>query len=371
MTSDIMNYTIIKNSQSARGHQYCVKLKFENGTEITRRLSGFFPTADKFENETQKFQNKAHLAVLNIIQDLQRSGPPVKGKYQTCDTAMNAYLDHYQDTRKRQRYKFQYHGQHFIKHFGNMRLSRLDDAAARGFAEALIESESNYSFDTVRLAVAFSSGMVEFLRDHDNWSGPNPFHGILRRYAHRFPPPPPRNSRISDEDWARIKTAIQDACYRQAALFIETARCTGLRPEEIYNLDIKNLDRQSASWTFTVTKTKGRTFNRSIAVPPCLITFLDATGVNGSMPSETTTRRHLRKLSTDIGIKLTPKMFRKDFACRMEEAGASPDMINLHQGRAQTGVLYQHYITDPNRAVRLCRPYIDKMFDESEGKSQD
>ena len=63
-------------------------------------------------------------------------------------------------------------------------------------------------------------------------------------------------------------------------------------------------------------------------------------------------------------LKKIPKIFRKDFACRLEEVGTSPDLINLHQGRAQTGVLYQHYIRDPNRAVRLCRPYIQKMFNE-------
>jgi len=38
--------------------------------------------------------------------------------------------------------------------------------------------------------------------------------------------------------------------------------------------------------------------------------------------------------------------------------------INLHQGRSQYGVLHKNYLTEPDRAARLCRPYIARMFGE-------
>ena len=46
----------------------------------------------------------------------------------------------------------------------------------------------------------------------------------------------------------------------------------------------------------------------------------------------------------------------------MEEAGADEGIINAHQGRSQPGVLFKHYITNSDRAVKLCRVYVDRMF---------
>lgn len=80
-----------------------------------------------------------------------------------------------------------------------------------------------------------------------------------------------------------------------------------------------------------------------------------------------TVKRQLGRLREEVGIDIVPKQFRKDFACRMEVAGAGPELINLHQGRGQVGVLFKNYITDMNRAVTLCRPFIDRMFGERRG----
>ena len=51
----------------------------------------------------------------------------------------------------------------------------------------------------------------------------------------------------------------------------------------------------------------------------------------------------------------------------MEAAGADPSLIDLHQGRGQSGVLYKNYLKYPDRAVALCRPYVDRMFGEKTG----
>ncbi len=74
--------------------------------------------------------------------------------------------------------------------------------------------------------------------------------------------------------------------------------------------------------------------------------------------------RQLNKLPEKTGSKITAKRFRKDYAARMEAAGADPGIINLHQGRGQTGVLYKNYVTDMDRAVKLRRAYVDRMFGE-------
>lgn len=81
---------------------------------------------------------------------------------------------------------------------------------------------------------------------------------------------------------------------------------------------------------------------RKIAVPQQIITFLDNEGITGELPlNETTVARQIRNLSAETKIVFTPKTFRKDFACRMEEAGADESIINVHQWRGQSGTLFQ------------------------------
>jgi len=128
---------------------------------------------------------------------------------------------------------------------------------------------------------------------------------------------------------------------------------------------MKHIDRQKCSWTVFVTKKAGRPMYRKIAVPQHIITFLDNEEITGALPLvEITVARQIRKLSAETSIKFTAKTFRKDFACRMEEAGADESIINVHQWRGQTGTLYKNYIKFPDRAVKLCRPYINLMFGE-------
>lgn len=101
-------------------------------------------------------------------------------------------------------------------------------------------------------------------------------------------------------------------------------------------------------------------------MPRRLVVFLANESVTGKLKL-TNVEPLFREARRAAGLPddFTPKTIRKDFAHRMETAGASPDLINLHQGRAQTGVLFQNYLTDPGRAARLCRPYIMEMFGEA------
>ena len=85
---------------------------------------------------------------------------------------------------------------------------------------------------------------------------------------------------------------------------------------------------------------------RRIAIPLSLLTFLDNTGVTGKLPiGESTVRRHLNGLYRETGLKLTAKIFRKDFAHKMEEAGTDESIINLHQGREQILIRYMTVTT--------------------------
>jgi len=168
-----------------------------------------------------------------------------------------------------------------------------------------------------------------------------------------------------------LQARAEQLGYRAASIFMELSRRLGLRINEIAGenekkklhrnpgLDTKNLDRTEKTWTFLVTKTKGRPFWRTIPVHESLIKYLDENKITGIIRAEMS---NLRKQMDALGV--AEGMFRKDFSHRMEAAGASRDMINLYQGRAQNGVLYEHYLTDPDRAVRLCRKYINMMSGE-------
>ena len=98
----------------------------------------------------------------------------------------------------------------------------------------------------------------------------------------------------------------------------------------------------------------GRPMYRKIAVPQQIITFLDNEGITGELPlNETTVARQIRNLSAETKIVFTPKTFRKDFACRMEETGADESIIVVHQWRGQTGTLYKNYIKFPDNGTGI------------------
>jgi hypothetical protein len=59
--------------------------------------------------------------------------------------------------------------------------------------------------------------------------------------------------------------------------------------------------------------------------------------------SEWQIRNQIEQIRKDTGIEFSQKSFQKNFAHRMEMAGASADVINLHQGRSQSSVLVENY----------------------------
>jgi hypothetical protein len=63
---------------------------------------------------------------------------------------------------------------------------------------------------------------------------------------------------------------------------------------------------------------------------------------------EGTVRKHIGRLREKMRIDIVPKRFRKDFACRIEQAEADPSLIDLRQVRGQSGVVYKNYLKYPD-----------------------
>jgi integrase len=363
----VRRYRIVKMSKPPQyacrfllkdgGRSGLIRLKHDDGTR-------FVPTASKYEDEPRDLRIEIEEAVLQVLQEriLSERLFAEGGKYKTCGQAMKGYEKWHIEKRKNARIK--YCSRMFIEHFGEKSLVQLTRNEVQAWIEALIRLK--YSFDTVRLLVMTGSGMITWMEQQNQWQGKNPFSGQLKNYKNRFPAHEPAKSYFNNQEMGIILRISRQDRFRAARVFIEVARLTGLRPSEIYNINTQKLDRENLTLEFLVTKTQDRQFYRKIAVPKQLAIFLTNEGINDKFPySEWDVRVHFEALRKELGMTFSQKTFRKDFAHRMEMAGASLDAINLHQGRSQYGVLCDHYLTDTGRAVRVCRPFITSMFGET------
>jgi integrase len=372
----IMSAEIIKTSNRHQPgkQQYALKIITDDEQMIFRRLPGMYPTkgAKDIYEESEEFQANALKAALVVFQKAMSEGPKplVKCAYKTCDEAMKAYQEWYIDTWKNRRVLF--YGKIFIEQFKDTNIRNLTVEAARAWVEILLDKE--YKYDTVRLMVVTASGMIRWLEEQDMWEGKNPFSGLMKRYGRSFPAAEPVKSLLTDDEIKAILSAAQEDRFRAARVFIEIARHTGLRPSEIIGDKTKNrpginaerIDRENLTWNILVSKTRGRQFYRKIAIPRQLVTFITNEGINGVFPfTEWDVRRQINAIRGKTHIDFNQKIFRKIFAHGMEAAGAPDNIVNLHQGRAQYGVLHEHYLTDSGRAEKLCRPYINSMFGET------
>ena len=364
MANEIVDFNIIRYSHRSYRCQYGARYVLDNGEVVTQRFPGLFGAADKLENETKALQHQLQLEALKLSRTLFGTKRVVGKNTGTCTKAMDAYEQWHGLNRRCNKRIFAWYCRSFTNHFNNLPLDELDHKAASEFVLHLIDDQ-NYSYDTVRLCITTASGMIEYLRDEKLWSGDNPFEGLLKKYANRFPAAEPQNYQFTEHEWNTILHTVRKKQYWAAQRFIEISRCTGLRPSEVYRLNTETIDRDNLSWRILVTKTAHRPMFRKIAIPRCLLAFLDNTGVNGPVRlAEITVGRQMRNLCQKTEIQILPKRFRKDFAYRMEQAGADPSVINLHQGRGQSGVLFKNYVTDMDRAVVICRPYVARMFGE-------
>lgn len=323
------------------------------------------------QDESPEYRLRCEQLAFDLYRDIVENGvpnAPLALRGFTCRSAMEQYQQWHGKNRRCNPKTFDCLSRSFIDHFGDMPVAKLDAAAADRYMEALIAHQPAYAYDTIRLKIVTASGMVEYLRMKRIWSEPNPFQGIMKKYQGLIRPSRLGPTRIKDSEWMKIHTLIKQPKYKAARIFIQVSRMAGLRPSEVLRLDTSSLERKAMTWELLVTKRSGHPVSRTIAIPQALIDFIDHQGISGKLPlSHSTVRRQLAQISEQSQISsLTMKRFRKDFACHMEEIGAPPHIIDLHQGRAQSGVIYKHYLGGVSRAEKLSRPYIDKMFSHQE-----
>ena len=287
---DIVDHKVVKLSHRTRGYQYALVLTFDGGEQRITRLTDTFPTNPdmNFPEESTEFQIKANLAILQATQRLISEGPQPKGKYKTCKDAMQAYVDWHLKNRRNPKIKG--YAKKFLEHFGDEKTSCITPDAASQWVEKLIGD--GYSYDSVRLYTMSACGMVTWLTEQNMWTGRNPFSNLMKRYQHRFKVDEPVKSYFTVEETEIILNAIRDEKYRDSRIFIEIAYSTGIRPAEILGnkqlghlgLDASRLDIQNLTWSFLVTKTSGRPFYRTIAIPQRLATFIVNEGITGPLP---------------------------------------------------------------------------------------
>lgn len=317
---------------------------------------GVEATATKFDQEPPKVQGACYVAATNLYNARQDAGTLFaagKAKFKTVAEAMEAYVQHHDKYRTDRTVKNK--AAHFVNFAGTLPLSRLNDTVAKSFIEDQIER--GYSFDTVRLRVNPVSAMVSWLEGQGAWTRKNPFSGLLAKYKYRFKAAPEIRKRIEPDELE----ALRNEANEHTRVFIEVAYFTGLRVEEILSLNTKHIDRKQLTWTFTVTKGDIREFRRPIAIPEQLVVFLQNKNINGLILPVTRIDQGFRRCRRRAGLPedIQPRTFRKDYANRMRDMGASSYIVDLHQGRNASDVAHEHYLDD---AVEICRPYVNSMF---------
>ena len=338
------------------GWSRLVRLKAADGSKIEPTIA-----EGKHTDEPENVQADIRRAVLALLQAMIQSDTMIatRSKYGTCTAAMTAYLKWYSENRKDKSAKF--HGAAFIKRFGGMNPTRLDRQMVDQWILSMIDEGLYY--DTIRLRVTLAGSMINWMAETGEWQRANPFTGRLKQYRNRFPAATPSKGSVEDEEYERLLSAASGDEFRAVRIFIQTARMTGLRPSEVVRLNTKHLDHNTLTWQILVSKTTAREYYRKIAIPAQLAAFIVNEGITGILPVSGL-RNKFEQLRRETGIEVGMKTFRKDFSRRMEQAGANHDTINLHQGRRQSGVLVECYLTDTERAVTVCRPFIDTMFSQ-------
>lgn len=266
------------------------------------------------------------------------------------------------------------HGNAFKEYFNDQPLA-LVPLKIQDYVNWLLE-KYNRTEQTVCKKVFAGSSLFKWMKKSGQWSGPNPFHGVLEGV--RFAPKRHLKSIIETEELLRFNNVVRadkkwgrgfmPDRFKELRIITGILYYTGLRPSEAAEISGENIDAERLILSYQRTKRKNKTPDwRNIPIPMQLITFLTNEGrTEGKLVRiEKRSLESNMKKAVDIaqvgGLSL--KTFRKDFAFRARQAGASRDDLNLYQGRDES-VLENHYLTDEWFIVHQCRWWIDKMFNE-------
>lgn len=365
---DIRNFILSHPTRSSG--QYAVQLTMDNGDVSIQRLKGCFPSPGvlKMMEEPQQKQNLIHLAAGNVIQRLHDPNniKASRGcKFKTCREAMLVFeKECNRDS----------HGNSFKEFFADQPLVYVPRQVP-DYVEWLLEKYCRVE-QTVCKKVFAASSLFKWLKRTGQWEGPNPFHGALEGV--RFAPKRKNKSIIEPAELERLNAVMNPQRHwgrgympdwlKELRVMTGIMFFTGTRPSEATEMVGENIDAGLLTLTYQRTKRKNKTPDwRTIPIPNQLITFLAA--------EERTSGRlvHTQKRSLESNMKkareiagvpgLYLKTFRKDFAFRARQTGASRDDVNLYQGRDES-ILEHHYTTDEWFIVHQCRWWIEKMFAE-------
>lgn len=336
-------------------NEYRAILNFSNGTRLFRRL-GIAPTPgiDHIDQEDPIRARQVWKKVSLLSNELGSRGVAAAGGTLKFGAVMTEFLVWREQHRNNA--NFANHSKRSIEKFGKQKLDAISRQAVAEWVEELAAEFSHY---TVRNIVDPPKQLFNWLKKQELYTGSNVFAGHEWEAKKEAPEP---KSYISTQEWELIRKLIKNDPIAEQAVTV--AYFTGLRPSEA--LRVRPEDFDHAALTLNVRETKTRKGFRLIAIPRALSAWAMNHDCQTLSMSIAQHRMVTLKKEHPALASLTLATFRKSYAAVMEEAGATHEQIDAHQGRYQSSVIAKHYLRDKMRAVRLLRPFVSQVFDGGE-----
>lgn len=283
--------------------------------------------------------------------------------FKTCKAAMEAF-----ETEAKRNEQ----GNAFKEYFGDVSLFEVGQRAY-DYVDWLLEKYERKR-QTISKKVYAGSSLFQWMKRKGYWAGENPLHGVL--HGIKFAPDQKEKSIIEPNELQRLRAAMQfrrenptghalEDPFKELRIITEVLFYTGMRVSEALGLEAENIDSERLCLQYLRTKRKNKHPDwRRIPIPPQLVVFLINEGrTEGKIVrvGHSGLRRQLNSVKEISQVDVRMKTFRKDFAFRARQAGASKDDVNLYQGRDES-VLEHHYTTDEWFIYHQCRPWIEKMY---------
>lgn len=158
--------------------------------------------------------------------------------------------------------------------FGQYELNDIKDTVVQKFVDA--EVKKGYMYNTIRLHVTLGHATFTWMQKNKLWDRLNPFKGAMA-YLHdehiqNIIPPKPMVRNLDKDELSALWLVLQKPRYEFARIFWYVGLHSGLRPDEIFRLDAKDVDHRHL--TLNYLRTKPYPQWRTIAIPKCLSVYL-------------------------------------------------------------------------------------------------
>jgi integrase len=347
-------YIVIK---AADGQLYERVLKNEEGKSIVASPNATITNnGKKIENESLDTYAVVMDAVVHLVSKLNDEGTfSKKGnlKFKDC---MDKYLEYHQDFAK-QHFKTRYYTKRSCEAFDAFALEDIKRANVREWIKGMVNE--GLTHNSIKNNVSPAKAMFNWLIKEELWEGNNPFAN------HSWTAKGMENevkATIDADEWKLIRNLVaEDKMLEQA---VTIAYYTGIRPSEVYRVQPEDFDPVNLTMVVHVTKTKKQVYSRYIAVPQCLMDWVNEHEQDWAELNEFTMQhRVIKHLKSHPALSdICMASFRKNYADTMEAAGADHEYIDAHQGRYQNTTLLKHYLKNKFRAVFRMRPFVTAVF---------